>query len=253
MSKLFTSESVTCGHPDKLCDRTADAILDAILAQDGNARVACEVIACTQHMTIMGEITSTAKVDYESVARRVIRDIGYTEKGHGFDADTADITVRLNTQSPDIARGVDNFDELETGAGDQGMMFGYACRETDALMPLPVTLSHRLVKKLEQARRTNEIPFLLPDGKSQVTVEYENDIPKRITAVVLSTQHMDSVSTEELRREVKEKVLLPVLPSEMIGDWTRFYINPTGRFVVGGPAGDTGLTGRKIIVDTYGG
>ena len=253
MSKLFTSESVTCGHPDKLCDRTADAILDAILAQDSSARVACEVIACTQHMTIMGEITSAAKVDYESVARRVIRDIGYTEKGHGFDAETAQISVRLNTQSPDIAMGVDNYDELETGAGDQGMMFGYACRETDALMPLPITLAHRLVKRLEQVRRTNELPFLMPDGKSQVTVEYEKDVPKRITAVVLSTQHTESVSTDALREAVRETVLLPVLPGDMIGDWTRFYINPTGRFVVGGPAGDTGLTGRKIIVDTYGG
>ena len=253
MTKLFTSESVTVGHPDKLCDKTADSILDAILAQDSSARVACEVTATVQRMNIMGEITSSAKVDYADVARKVIREVGYTEHNRGFDADTAEISVSLNTQSPDIAMGVTKEDEMESGAGDQGMMFGYACRETDSLMPLPITLSHRLVKHLEKVRKSGTLPYLLPDGKSQVTVEYENDIPKRITAVVLSTQHSEKVPVAQLREDVMREVLLPVLPAEMLGSWTKYFINPTGRFVVGGPAGDTGLTGRKIIVDTYGG
>ncbi len=253
MPACFTSESVTGGHPDKLCDKTSDAILDAILEQDPAARVACEVTALTDCMHIMGEITSTAQVDYEAIARRVIRDTGYTEPGRGFDCHTAVIDVALNHQSPDIAMGVDNADPLEIGAGDQGMMFGYACRETAHYMPLPIELSHRLTRRLETLRRDGTLPFLLPDGKSQVTVEYKDNAPSRILSVVLSAQHREDMDIETLRRVLKEQVILPALPATMIGDWTAFFINPTGRFVVGGPAGDTGLTGRKIIVDTYGG
>ena len=253
MPACFTSESVTGGHPDKLCDKTADAILDAILAQDSAARVACEITANTDHMHIMGEITSTAHVDYEAIARRVIRETGYTEHGRGFDCDTAVIDVSLNHQSPDIAMGVDNVDPLEIGAGDQGMMFGYACRETENYMPLPIELSHRLTRQLEALRNDGTLPFLFPDGKSQVTVEYRDNAPSRILAVVLSAQHKESIDIESLREILKEQVILPALPKNMLGDWTKFFINPTGRFVVGGPAGDTGLTGRKIIVDTYGG
>ena len=253
MPACFTSESVTGGHPDKLCDKTSDAVLDAILAQDPAARVACEVTAITDHMYIMGEITSTARVDYETIARQVIRDTGYTEPGHGFDCDTAVIDVALNHQSPDIAMGVDNIDPLEIGAGDQGMMFGYACRETDHYMPLPIELAHRLTRRLETLRKDGTLPFLLPDGKSQVTVEYKDNAPSRILAVVLSAQHRASVDIKTVREAIKEQVILPALPANMLGDWTEFFINPTGRFVVGGPAGDTGLTGRKIIVDTYGG
>ena len=253
MPACFTSESVTGGHPDKICDKTADAILDAILAQDPAARVACEVTANTDHMHIMGEITSSARVDYESIARRVIRDTGYTEHGRGFDCDTAVIDVDLTHQSPDIAMGVDNADPLEIGAGDQGMMFGFACRETEHYMPLPIELSHRLTRRLETLRSDGTLPFLLPDGKSQVTVEYKDNAPSRILAVVLSAQHKESIDIGTLREVLKEQVILPALPIHMLGDWTEFFINPTGRFVVGGPAGDTGLTGRKIIVDTYGG
>ncbi|MBQ4321435.1 MAG: methionine adenosyltransferase [Oscillospiraceae bacterium] len=253
MKNVFTSESVTCGHPDKLCDRVSDNILDAILLQDPASRVACEVTATTDRLVIMGEITTRAVVDYEQIARDVIRTIGYTEPGHGFDADSCKIEVYVHTQSPDIAMGVDNIDPLESGAGDQGMMFGYACRETEALMPLPITLAHRLTQQLESVRRKGELAYLLPDGKAQVTVEYDERKPVRIDAVVVSTQHLDSVDTETLRRDVKEHVILPVLPAEMMDEETKIFINPTGRFVVGGPAGDTGLTGRKIIVDTYGG
>ena len=253
MPACFTSESVAGGHPDKLCDKTADAILDAILAQDPAARVACEVTANTDHMHIMGEITSTAKVDYEAIARRVIRETGYTEHGRGFDCDTVVIDVDLNHQSPDIAMGVDNSDPLEIGAGDQGMMFGYACRETKNYMPLPIELSHRLTRRLETLRSDGTLPFLLPDGKAQVTVEYRDNAPSRILAVVMSAQHRESVDIETVREALKEQAILPVLPKNMLGDWTSYFINPTGRFVVGGPAGDTGLTGRKIIVDTYGG
>ena len=253
MKNVFTSESVTCGHPDKLCDRVSDNILDAILLQDPASRVACEVTATTDRLVIMGEITTRAVVDYEQIARDVIRTIGYTEPGHGFDADSCKIEVYVHTQSPDIAMGVDNIDPLESGAGDQGMMFGYACRETEALMPLPITLAHRLTQQLESVRRKGELAYLLPDGKAQVTVEYNERKPVRIDAVVVSTQHLDSVDTETLRRDVKEHVILPVLPAEMMDEETKIFINPTGRFVVGGPAGDTGLTGRKIIVDTYGG
>ena len=253
MPACFTSESVTGGHPDKLCDKTADAILDAILAQDPAARVACEVTANTNHMHIMGEITSSARVNYEAIAREVIRQTGYTESGRGFDCDSAMIDVDLNHQSPDIAMGVDNADPLEIGAGDQGMMFGYACRETEYYMPLPIELSHRLTRRLETLRRNGALPFFLPDGKAQVTVEYRDNVPSRILAVVLSAQHREDMEIETLREILKEQVILPALPKHMLGDWTKFFINPTGRFVVGGPAGDTGLTGRKIIVDTYGG
>ena len=253
MKNVFTSESVTCGHPDKLCDRIADNILDAILLQDPASRVACEVTATTDRLVIMGEITTRAVVDYEQIAREVIRTVGYTEHGHGFDADSCKVEVYVHTQSPDIAMGVDNIDPLESGAGDQGMMFGYACRETEALMPLPITLAHRLTQQLESVRRKGELTYLLPDGKAQVTVEYNEKKPVRIDAVVVSTQHLDSVDTETLRKDVKEHVIQPVLPAEMMDEKTKIFINPTGRFVVGGPAGDTGLTGRKIIVDTYGG
>lgn len=253
MKTCFTSESVTCGHPDKLCDRVSDAVLDAYLSRDPSSRVACEVTATTDRMMIMGEITSRAHVDLETVARRVIRDVGYTEPGHGFDDKTCRIEVAVHTQSPDIAMGVDSVNPLESGAGDQGMMFGYACRDTAALMPLPITLANRLTARLETVRRKGILPYLLPDGKAQVTVEYEDEKPLRISTVVVSTQHEDSVDIETLRADVRHEVIDPVLPPEMLDENTQYLINPTGRFVIGGPAGDTGLTGRKIIVDTYGG
>lgn len=253
MAQLFTSESVTGGHPDKLCDRVSDAILDALLTGDPASRVACETFATVDQLHIMGEITSKTHVNYEDIARRVIRDIGYTEPGHGFDADSCRIDVSVHHQSPDIAMGVDNKDPLESGAGDQGMMFGYACRETDALMPLPITLANRLTKRLEQARREKSIPYLLPDGKAQVSVEYEGGCPKRISAVVVSAQHSAEVKIDALRDAILEQVIFPVLPKQLLDERTEYFINPTGRFVVGGPAGDSGLTGRKIIADTYGG
>ncbi len=253
MKTCFTSESVTCGHPDKLCDRVSDAILDAYLNLDPSSRVACEVTATTDRMMIMGEITSRAQVDLEAVARRVIRDVGYTEPGHGFDYKTCRVEAAVHTQSPDIAMGVDSVNPLDSGAGDQGMMFGYACRDTEALMPLPITLANRLTARLEDVRRKGILTYLLPDGKAQVTVEYEDEKPLRISTVVVSTQHEDSVDIETLRADVRREVIDPVLPSEMLDDHTQYLINPTGRFVIGGPAGDTGLTGRKIIVDTYGG
>ena len=253
MAQLFTSESVTGGHPDKLCDRVSDAILDALLTGDPASRVACETFATVDQLHIMGEITSKTHVNYEDIARRVIRDIGYTEPGHGFDADSCRIDVSVHHQSPDIAMGVDNKDPLESGAGDQGMMFGYACRETDALMPLPITLANRLTKRLEQVRREKSIPYLLPDGKAQVSVEYEGGCPKRISAVVVSAQHSAEVKIDALRDAILEQVIFPVLPEQLLDERTEYFINPTGRFVVGGPAGDSGLTGRKIIADTYGG
>lgn len=253
MAQLFTSESVTGGHPDKLCDRVSDAILDALLTGDPASRVACETFATVDQLHIMGEITSKTHVNYEDIARRVIRDIGYTEPGHGFDADSCRIDVSVHHQSPDIAMGVDNKDPLESGAGDQGMMFGYACRETDALMPLPITLANRLTKRLEQVRREKSIPYLLPDGKAQVSVEYEGGCPKRISAVVVSAQHSAEVKIDTLRDAILEQVIFPVLPEQLLDERTEYFINPTGRFVVGGPAGDSGLTGRKIIADTYGG
>ena len=253
MKTILTSESVTCGHPDKVCDQISDAILDAILAQDPEAHVACEVTAWTDNVNIMGEVTAAAHPDYEAVARRVIRDIGYDKPGVGFDANSCRVSVNLHTQSPDIAQGVDHKSQEDTGAGDQGMMFGYACRETEDLMPLPITLAVRLAKRLEQVRRDGTLPWLLPDGKSQVSVEYEDGKPVRIATVVISAQHSASVPTETLREAVRREVIDPVLPEELVDDETAYFINPTGRFVIGGPAGDSGLTGRKIIADTYGG
>lgn len=252
----FTSESVTRGHPDKLCDQIADRILDEILRQDPESHVACEVTAATEQVHIFGEITTDARLDYEEIARKVIREIGYTQPGRGFDADSCRVNVDLHTQSPDIARGIKrkNADEmLNAGAGDQGMMFGYACKQTESLMPLPVELAHSLVKRLESVRKSGELPFLLPDGKSQVTVEYEDGLPKRIATVVVSAQHTEDIPLRELRDQVLSHVILPTLPTAMMSPQTEFFINPTGRFVEGGPAADSGLTGRKIIVDTYGG
>ena len=253
MKTYFTSESVTCGHPDKVCDQIADAVLDEILAHDPDAHVACEVTACIDEVHLMGEITSTFTPDYEAIARRVIGEIGYTLPGVGFDAETVRVRVSVHTQSPDIARGVDRGAPEEAGAGDQGMMFGYACRETDALMPLPITLANRLTKRLEQVRREKSIPYLLPDGKAQVSVEYEGGCPKRISAVVVSAQHSAEGKIDALRDAILEQVIFPVLPERLLDEHTEYFINPTGRFVVGGPAGDSGLTGRKIIADTYGG
>lgn len=253
MKTYFTSESVTCGHPDKVCDQIADAVLDEILAHDPDAHVACEVTACIDEVHLMGEITSTFTPDYEAIARRVIGEIGYTLPGVGFDAETVRVRVSVHTQSPDIARGVDRGAPEEAGAGDQGMMFGYACRETDALMPLPITLANRLTKRLEQVRCEKSIPYLLPDGKAQVSVEYEGGCPKRISAVVVSAQHSAEGKIDALRDAILEQVIFPVLPERLLDEHTEYFINPTGRFVVGGPAGDSGLTGRKIIADTYGG
>ena len=253
MKTILTSESVTRGHPDKVCDQISAAILDAILAQDPEAHVACEVTAWTDNVNIMGEVTAAAHPDYEAIARRVIRDIGYDKPGVGFDANSCRVSVNLHTQSPDIAQGVDHKAQEDTGAGDQGMMFGYACRETEDLMPLPITLAVRLAKRLEQVRRDGTLPWLLPDGKSQVSVEYEDGKPVRIATVVISAQHSASVPTETLREAVRREVIDPVLPEELVDEETAYFINPTGRFVIGGPAGDSGLTGRKIIADTYGG
>ena len=254
MHTLFTSESVTKGHPDKVCDQIADAILDALLAQDPMSHVACEVTAITDAVHIFGEITTTAKVNYEQIARDTIRKIGYTEPGHGFDADTCTITVDLHEQSPDINMGVSREIEEDAGAGDQGMMFGYACRETENLMPLPIELAHALTKRLAYVREMHILPDILPDGKAQVSVEYdEAGKPVRIDTVVVSTQHADSIAIEDLRKAIVETVIEPNLPSRLLDENTKYYVNPTGRFVIGGPAGDSGLTGRKIIVDTYGG
>src|ERR1700761_5818210 len=245
---LFTSESVTEGHPDKVADHISDAVLDAVLAQDPKARVACEVLVTTGICVVAGEITTTAHIDVPSIARKTIADIGYTDAAFGFDAKTCGVLNVVQTQSPDIAMGVDT-----GGAGDQGLMFGYACDETPELMPLPIQLAHRLVEKLSQVRRSGEVKYLRPDGKSQVSVEYVNGKPSRIDAVVISTQHGDDVSTEQLRADVRKHIIDPVVPRDMVDANTKYHINPTGRFVIGGPHGDTGLTGRKIIVDTYGG
>ena len=254
MKTYFTSESVTCGHPDKVCDQIADAILDALLAQDPMSHVACEVTAITDAVHIFGEITTTAKVNYEQIARDTIRKIGYPEPGHGFDAETCKITVDLHEQSPDINMGVSREIEEDAGAGDQGMMFGYACDETPELMPMPISLAHKLAKRLTAVRKSGEMDYLRPDGKSQVTVEYdENGKPVRVDTVVISSQHSEKVSMEKLRADVMEKVIKATIPAELLDENTKYYINPTGRFVVGGPQGDSGLTGRKIIVDTYGG
>lgn len=261
MKKLFTSESVCSGHPDKVCDQISDAILDAILAKDPKARVACEVCAKTDFILIMGEITTTADVDVAKIARDKVKEIGYTDPKTGFSYDTAEVLVRLEKQSADIAMGVDASVEKkaggeiadEIGAGDQGIMFGYACRETEELMPLPIVLSHKMCKKLEEVRKAGVLKYLRPDGKGQVTVEYDGKKPVRIETVVLSTQHDASVTTEQLRLDIKKHVIDAVMPKELIDNETKYFINPTGRFEIGGPAGDSGLTGRKIVVDTYGG
>lgn len=254
MKTFFTSESVTKGHPDKVCDQISDAILDALLEQDPTSRCACECIAEPGAVHIMGEITTNANVDYIAIARRVISDIGYTKPEYGFDQD-ANITCSLHTQSGDIAMGVNNsYSNPETlGAGDQGMMFGYAKRESDEYMPLALTLARKLTEKLTDIREDGELTYLRPDGKSQVTIEYEGRKAKRIDAVVVSTQHDPDIDLETLRKDILSKVILPTVPQDMIDENTKYFINPTGRFVLGGPAADTGLTGRKIIVDTYGG
>mgnify|MGYP000143775063 CR=1 FL=1 len=251
--RLFTSESVTEGHPDKICDQISDAVLDAILEQDPNGRVACETCASTGLIHIMGEITTHCYVDIPKIARQVVRDIGYDRPGLGLDADHCDIQVRFHPQSPDIAQGVSHRSAEDTGAGDQGIMTGYACRETPELMPLPVTLAGALVKRLDHMRRSGGMPWLLPDGKAQVSVAYEDGRPARITTVVLSAQHTPNVRTDALREALRREVILPVLPPALTGEEPLLYINPTGRFVIGGPAGDAGLTGRKAVSDAYGG
>ena len=259
---LFTSESVTEGHPDKVCDQISDAVLDAILEQDPNGRVACETTACTGLIHVMGEITTSCYVDIAHIAREVVRDIGYDRGKYGFDCDTCAVVTSIDEQSADIAMGVDKSlenkegtdSELSNGAGDQGMMFGYACDETPELMPLPLSLAQKLCKRMAEVRKSGQVPYMRPDGKSQVTVEYdEHNLPVRVDTVVISTQHDPDVSLEQIRKDMIEQVAKAVIPADMLDENTKYYVNPTGRFVKGGPAADSGLTGRKIIVDTYGG
>lgn len=261
MKRLFTSESVTEGHPDKICDQISDAVLDAILEKDPNARVACETLTTTGLIMVAGEITTDCYVDIENIARETVREIGYDRAKYGFDCDSCAVVTSLKGQSPDIAQGVnsaletrnDEQDENETGAGDQGMMFGFACDETDELMPMPIYLAHKLTKRLSEVRKNGTLKYLRPDGKSQVSVEYENDVPVRVDSIVISTQHSPNVTQETIHEDIKNHVINAVIPKELIDKNTKYYINPTGRFVIGGPQGDCGLTGRKIIVDTYGG
>jgi S-adenosylmethionine synthetase len=248
MRHIFTSESVTEGHPDKVADQISDSVLDAVLKDDPTGRVACEVLVTTGICVVSGEITTNTYVDVPRLVRSVIHDIGYTDAAFGFDSKTCGILNSIQSQSPDIAMGVDT-----GGAGDQGLMFGYACDETKELMPMPIMLAHKLVRQLSEVRRAGRLDFLRPDGKSQVSIEYVDGKPKRVEAVVVSTQHDDKISTEDLRMQVKKHIIDPVVPSHMVDSSTKYHINPTGRFVIGGPHGDTGLTGRKIIVDTYGG
>ena len=259
---LFTSESVTEGHPDKICDKISDAVLDALLAQDPYSRVACETCCTTGLVMIMGEITTKAVIDYPTIVRETVREIGYDRAKYGFDCDSCAVLSSVHEQSPDIALGVDKsleakngeiVDQYDTGAGDQGLMFGFACDETPELMPLPISLAHKLALQLTNVRKNHTLDYLRPDGKTQVTVEYHDDVPVRVDTVVISTQHSDSVTLETIREDLINHVITPIIPAELMDAETKIYINPTGRFVVGGPAGDSGLTGRKIIVDTYGG